>query len=770
MNELSGCVLFSSMSNEKLELEVYKRHSWGLTPERKRDILLIDDECMSRENNSSLLDSIERAKWEGDRAFELAAELKEIFSNSGARAASDWVSERMDLVAPRIHYSLVLTLRNLKERKSVLERRKKERGYRSRVQVRQFEKHHPNSLQSLDASSSWTVLIDETGSNFDDRDLDLTKPYTVGKIVALAIPDYSHLPPMGRFHAADTTHEAVDGVVQKILDASVGVFGFSVEDNSSRNSYWIGHVHHVVRWLLLQLPLDSSEPISKVRVLVEQRDAFDINTNMDLMAASIESELKSVDAAKFSGLSLSIEIMGKDHELNGYVDALAFTWGSNSSASGDRLRKSKLLGSCFVKANSRAMQHLYLALCRNANLAPSDWYELCAASSDDPEDFLSKKLDELADRAKVDQELWNSYLDEVRRRLHHKDYQLRDLARSTSWLERIPGVQSDIPGALLLQLASSRLAASNHLGRRDFTAVSRCLDLVDKLEDEAPDLCCEALLRIASATTNSFEFGILEPKLLEWIDKPIAIPTLVNHAKLLSTRAQLLAFQGHERAAIPIFNRAIEALQRLSDPKIAKREIEQTNTYRLISLMDCTTSNSEDLESELVAHLNFDSLETAARRLATSKQADRFKHHLLLRYLVKNLKQSRSACEQYVSNRAKWSTGSGHPWQLIEFYRAWILKELGDLEGSRLQLEAAIESCRQDDTGTVLMWMADVFAIAGNALGISGKPSTPVQIDGFAAPYDKATEFYEKAAAVRTGMSNEEVLLHIRTCLPFNFH
>ena len=54
--------------------------------------------------------------------------------------------------------------------------------------------------------------------------------------------------------------------------------------------------------------------------------------------------------------------MAKAHALNGYVDAIAFTWGSQLAASQDRLKKTGWLGHCLLRPTDRALERLYLAL------------------------------------------------------------------------------------------------------------------------------------------------------------------------------------------------------------------------------------------------------------------------------------------------------------------------------------------------------------------------------------------------------------------------
>ena len=111
--------------------------------------------------------------------------------------------------------------------------------------------------------------------------------------------------------------------------------------------------------------------------------------------------------------------------MNGYVDAVAFSWGSPSKASNARLRQSGLLGHCLITADEMGLHHLYQALSRIGDLSPADWYALCSAVVSDPEGgFVSREMDRLGQRIADDPELWKSYVAEVQSRLQAKNYDL----------------------------------------------------------------------------------------------------------------------------------------------------------------------------------------------------------------------------------------------------------------------------------------------------------------------------------------------------------
>src|SRR5690606_3774627 len=144
-----------------------------------------------------------------------------------------------------------------------------------------------------------------------------------------------------------------------------------------------------------------------------------------------------------------------------------------------------------------------------------------------------------------------------------------------------------------LPLETARLAAGNHRGQVDLPRIQRSLQLMQQLRDEQPAEACEALLRLTASTANAFEFEALRNAVEQWLAEPVAVPGLLNHAKLHSTLGQLEALSGRPDAALVHFDRALDAFARLSDPQQATRDAAQPRTYRLIAEMDSPGVDAE---------------------------------------------------------------------------------------------------------------------------------------------------------------------------------
>ncbi|NEX48235.1 hypothetical protein [Pseudotabrizicola algicola] len=761
----------------------YLWESWGLTPERQRNLQELEDEVRA-EGPANRVDEFLARRTKGAKAYIAKQELEKVFSAGGEHAARQWlVDARGAWLRDRdILSSLERKVSDLIKREQNLRGRNNHPKQRSRVRTTLRDGRHPNCLRALHPADSWTVYVDETGVNFDSTER-ADNPNLTGRVVALAVPDGVELADCGGFHAVERSFSEVDDVLQRVLDAPVGILGFSVLDDTAQHRYWIGHVLHLVRWTLLQLPIPMDGRKSQVRILIEQRDAYSSQTDLKALAQALESELAALDPQRFKGLALKMGFMDKKHPMNGYVDVVAFTWGSSDWSNKDRLRKSQLQGHCFVKANESSLHHLYLALTRGGPLAPADWYALCAASAEEQDgSFLRRELDRLGKAMARLPRQWELYLEEVQTRLASKQYSLAALGRAIDWLEQYADQSQIIPGTLRLQLDSSNLSLANHRGQIQDELVFRCLEWVNKLEDEAPQLVAEALLRMASTMTNNFQFSALEEIVETWLAKPIAVAGLLNYGKLQSTRGQMHAFSHDPATAVSFFEAAAESFARLSDPRQVARETHQTRIYEMIARMDAVPFDADGEEASAEVGMVLDSIlrllgnrepEAISRSLSASDQERRFENHLWLRALNRFPRQMAIARAAYLGNREKWKSGSDHPWPLILAYRAWLLKDAGETEEARSHLDAAVRTCLDDDHGVTLEWMALVLSTMAQAIGVPLASSDHAEEDGLRkrlqhAPWEALAEFTAEASNGR--ITPARIWVHLAKCLPFNFH
>jgi hypothetical protein len=773
------------MTDNDLIWNTFLRAAWGATPEHLRELREFEEEALNGRRPADVYQRFVEARAVGEHAHRLAQALKQVFQDSGETAARNWIDEKTRSHDRRIGKNLNHELGKMIKRKQNYYRRRDEPQSRSSVQTAVVEGQHRNSLRQQRPSTSWSIYIDETGSNFDEAaQKSPSADKAVGRIVALAMPAGTDLLPTEGFHAADVTSSEVDAMLQSVLDAAVGILGFSVQDHTSRHRYWVGHVVHLIRWTLLQLPVPAGNDGCKVQIYIEKRGSFNERTSLDIVRQTLESELSARDPQRYAHLELDLKFMDKSNPMNGYVDAVAFTWGSSSSASKDRLEKSLLLGHCLVDANETCLHHLYLSLNQHGPLAPGDWYALCTAATSDPEGgFLSRALDRLGYDLQQHLGQWEGYLAEVQLRLHSKQYSLPELGNAIAWLQQHADKTQTLPGVLQLQLSSSNLALANHQGRISRELSLLCLKWVKQLRDEVPQMACEALLRLSSTLTNDFEFDALDQEIEDWLEQPVAVAGLLNYGKLQSTKGQLLAFRGHARQALPYFQKALSSFARLSDPAQAMRESQQTRSYRLIAMMDAalmheagsSNASTQEIITEMMQHFGDRQPEFISSQIAHSVQADRFDHHLWLRAMVCFPNALAEAREAYLKQSVHWQAGQDHPWPLICTYRAWLLCDAGKRVSAQQQLDNAINACMSIDHGPTLVWMAEVLRTLAPALALDlGNEHPSLAQREFLqkrlplAPHAALTAF--AVAVSGQTISHADILAHMAACLPYNFH
>lgn len=764
---------------DRLLRDAFLHAAWGPSPEQDRELRRLRAQAMLQlEQQPDLLQRFELVCAEGEQARRLANQLQCRFDRDGdSPATRAWLAEARSRAGPRIAHHLGLVLDRLAARKASAPQRQARTSSIDALRLRRGQ-HHPNSLRHLAPSQHWQVLIDETGVSFDEQADSLpSSDRTLGRLVALAIPAGTSLPPIHRFHASAASVAEVDQVVTALLDRPVGIFGFTVHDPAAHAASWIGHVICLVRWTLAQLPLEPGKPV-QVDVHIEQNKGYDPGYRLRALAETLEGEFRRISPQRYAGLSLLMRFMDKSAPRNGYVDAIAFTWGSPAAASRDRLKKSAWLGHCLLRPSDQALERLYLALHGGRELSAPQWYALCAAAAETTDGVLHDALAQLGERLSQRPDCWNRCLAEVRRRMQAKEFRLHELGLALTWLERWSSQRGALPPAQQLMLESARLATDNHLGRVDDARIERCLDLARALHDESPAEACEAILRITVATTNVFEFERMRATVQEWLAMPVAIPGLLNHAKLHSTLGQIDAFGGKGAAAIAHFERALAAFDRLSDSAQARREAAQTRTYRLIARMDLGERPAAALHAELCAHfadvIGKSAPVDISRSLAHSGQDGRFAHHLWLRALVADPGGLADARAAYLEQLAAWQTGDDHPWPLIDAYRAWLLRDAGRREAAAARLLAAIRQCAHADSGPTLRWMGAVLLALATALTIDvGKDRTADSADALrrslpAAPHEALARFRQQAHGGQC--SAGEIHAALRRCLPFSFH
>lgn len=545
---------------------------------------------------------------------------------------------------------------------------------------------HGSDIRSLPTNPTWTILIDETGNDFGPNAIQAT-PSKRGKFVGIVVPSSPPaLNPLRKgWHAVDCdSNDEIDAVFQAVLDADVGVLGVEVSSLPvTPNERWMDGVGLLVDWILRLLPVTGP---TKIEVLVENRGDFLQGQQWQLVERNCLRRMALAFPAAAAWIDLSVKVISKTGSpMNGYVDAIAYTWAGTSQSSKDRLKLSKLCGPCLLDANPRDLLVAWDSFAQGVNLPPSLWWDFITLA-DSPATMKGTLLWNLGVECQANASIWSNYLGETRLRMARCGVDLTRLGAAVDWLERFIPDNLKIPPLMELCWLTVKLARSNHMGAAETAWETEIAALSSPLVEENAPMVCYADLHLAVARTNRYEFGSATASLEKWGDLPVAVPGLQYWGQVKSSLGQHAAFLGRHQEAVAFFVEALAAFDRLSDPLIRQKEVTQTSCYKAIAMMDDPTSSDEEVRNAVQNVTG--SLPSAARELATdSSPSIRYAHYLLVRWLVhRGDASTRSA---YLSVESDWCVGEGHPWPLIQLYRAILLYDEKPVTALELALSAS---------------------------------------------------------------------------------
>lgn len=532
---------------------------------------------------------------------------------------------------------------------------------------------HPNSIPELAPAKKWTILFDETGADFKETAFENNvSDIALGRMVSLVVPEYTQLPALSHFHATESPLSAVREKLQIIRNSRCGVVGIPVNGLQRIHAeQWFACIETTLDLILRLLPIDGE---TVLEIFVEQRGNASPQNSFVLKKTCDDClyHLSRAFPERSKAIKFDAKIITKDDSpWNGYVDAIAFSW---SSPNGKLLlQEAGWENTCLISQNSSVLAAYIDIMEREDRLSPEEWDKLLNIQPNtSTASFVGALLRNIGEQAKEDISLWQNYMQYVLRHLNSKAINLYTLGKQVSWLKQWQPQDAVLSPKLRLIWLTVKLAEENHKGitnsypdqRAEFNKLSLELFLED-----AP-FACNAALHLAVSYTNEFDFEGARSVLSFWDNHPAEVPGLQYYGQLLSSHGQHEAFMGNSDAAVRYFNDAIDAFERLSDPDMAQLDISQTRAYLITALMDAG-NNDTVLQEQLKLYYGT-TLEEAALSLATSDSAaDKYRHHILLRYFAQNPGKA-DAIKNYFSKKAEWQVSNGHPWEMIEFYRAML--------------------------------------------------------------------------------------------------
>lgn len=549
------------------------------------------------------------------------------------------------------------------------------RGLEMKAPLAPVAATHPNDIRSLAPAAKWTLVVDESGQTFDASPESALSHKIAGRFVGLLVPEDA-LPGLKQeWHAVRESNGEIDRVVQQVLDAPVGVFGVEVASVPySPGDRWFDGVALVIDWVLRLMPVEGP---TELEVLIEQRGEFNRNQPWDVVRRMCLYRLAMELPGRATRVNLSIRAIRKgESPLNGYADALAFTWAKTSQSSKERLKRSGLSHTCLLSATNGFDARRMLTACetfaQGANLEAGVWWEwVVHPSASDPATLLHGFLSALGAECRDNPLLWQSFLSEVKRRMGLTPVDLPALAAAVEWLRGCQPESERLPPMAEMAWLTVRHARANHEGKIETEHAGRLTELESALFDEAAPLVCHAQLHRAVMHCNRFEFPEGRKLLLPWLNRPAAVPGLRYHAHVLSSLGQLAAFEGQYEEAKEFLQKALAGINRMSDRTQAMLDDAQTRAYLAIVLMD--DPNEEDPASRDQLEKVVGPLQKVGALSCSKDPSRRYSLHLLMRWLC-----ARGDDETEDLVRAcmdKWEVGEGHPWPLIQLYRGLLMAE-----------------------------------------------------------------------------------------------
>ncbi|MCC5850586.1 MAG: hypothetical protein JJU29_21065, partial [Verrucomicrobia bacterium] len=626
---------------------------------------------------------------------------------------------------------------------------------------------HGNDLRALEPAKQWTLVIDESGTVFDADPREQVKASKAGRFVGVLVPEGGLEPLHGEWHAVNNTSQLIDEVTQRILDGRVGVLG--VESASvpySQGDRWLDGVALLLDWVLRLMPVEGA---TSLEVLIEQRGDFTHKQPWGLLQRDCLYRLALAFPERAARIHLKIRAIRKNESrLNGYADALAFTWARTTATSRERLKRSGLANTCLLTANNcinaREMREAWDTFAQGVQIDPLRWWEwVRQPAAREPSTLLHGFLEALARETREDAFLWQSFMAEVKRRMARTPVDLASLEAAVDWLQSCKPDSEKLPPLARMVWLTVEHARANHEGQIAVAHSRELTRLESDLFDEAAPMVCHAQLHRAVQMTNRYAFEKAEALLLPWLDHPAAVPGLRYYAHVLSSLGQHAAFQGRFQVARARFAKALEPIARLSDRAQALLDEAQTRAYLSIVLMDDPEASDEEVWREVVQVIG--PLEKAAALSRTNDPARRYSLHLLLRGLC--LRKNPDVEQAVVDCVDRWATGEGHPWPLIQAYRGLLMMERDQALGIELLREGALLAEAPGQGPTVALIGACIRNLA-TAYG-EDWPGRDKQIETLAGQLPAAKD---RIALLHTPppAGRAAAMRFLSQVLPFNFH
>ncbi|MBQ8755476.1 MAG: hypothetical protein IJZ19_10635 [Lentisphaeria bacterium] len=573
---------------------------------------------------------------------------------------------------------------------------------------------HPFFIGNLKPEKYWAIYIDETGEIFDNTAFHSSvSSRKKGKLTALFVPSNSPLPQLPEHHATNKGSTENLKVLADLIQFGknkCGLLGVNLDNMAVIDQNYYFTLFERLIDITLRL-LKPNTDGTRLEFFVENRGE-DTDKGIEKMRAMLQQTAAASlyhyakcfpDQAEKFTIKVDCIAKGKTKDQkfithNGYIDTVACAWNHGRVELYDVLEKGSFINRCLLEGDVQELPLVMDQLERGKSLPVKTWISLLsspdAAAMDSPVKIL---LDKFGTLLRDDLRLWNVFVDETLAHLDSKAIDLPMLSKQINFLSVYIPASASLPPRLKMIWKTTQLAEKNHLGKTSKSDLTELNTLKDSLYIEDAPLCCWSTLHMAVEETNAFcfenakktvidfmqRYGLFKEDLTcqelfpngtalapEWIPQA-AIFGLRYYGQVFSTLGQHEAFSGNAEKAEDHFQKAIKCYNLLSDGGIIEKK--QTMSYLVINRMDSIADIKQ--MSYLMEEYLEENLENAIPRLAISNlPAEKYSHAILLRYLVE-LDKAHPAVKAYLEFSDRWQTSDGHPWEIIEFYRAVLCED-----------------------------------------------------------------------------------------------
>ena len=613
----------------------------------------------------------------------------------------------------------------------------------------------------LNSQPSWTLVIDETGDNFErTEEEELSK---LGRFAGVLIPTNST--DVSKFiHCHEATYTDIFNSLKHIVEQETwSIVGLTMNDLPFvSGEQWIDGVSEIIAWVLRLIPLHETK--TELIVKIEQRAEHKESSQLNRIQRLLLQDLARFSKTRANNIDLKVRFVNKRTNWVCYADVISYMWPKTYNDLGRWTQQSAIKTYLWENIHPvlRSCLDTYLSEERR-ELSGYQWRSLLLEQSE-----LAKHITNVwIQKCREDEQQWRILLEDFKLHLDSKSINMRLVNQQSYFLHESNKEQKyDVPLIWSTLLNICRLAQENHQGKFiSDNDLAQCTTNRQILLDENVRLVCFMDLHLAVSMTNSYQFDKARDMLQAWEGEECIRSIGYNYkGRVLSSFGQHTAFKGNFEQAEQNFEEALTMFSKLSDPSEIERECSQTRNYKIVNML-CQRKPLSEIWTEFEKQIPSVTPENRALFFAqTDDFAQQYNLYLYLRILYTHAKQDKACFAEvqcYLEHAHNWKMHESHPWPMISMYRALLYRSSGNEDLGKEHINLAIKKCRSN--GVMEIFLATLKTIANLYFG--GQRQINFTQLSQNIPHAK-----EHIDALQKVDKNQEPRDWLSQVLPFNFH